>query len=87
MSNEYKDWLSEQTFETLANDNLNIKIQLDQLKRENNKLSKLHGFLHNKHNWSKEDVWIRNYLLSHIFGEEISDNSKTINRADANKIT
>lgn len=38
MSNEYKEWLQEQTFESLANDNLNIKLQLLQLMEENNRL-------------------------------------------------
>lgn len=39
MSNEYKDWISEQTFETLAQDNLRVKQQLLQLKAENENLT------------------------------------------------
>src|SRR5574344_716802 len=42
----------------------------------NEKLNKLHAFLHNKFNWSKEDVWIRNYLSSYIFDEEMVSDGK-----------
>lgn len=35
MSNEYKEWLKEQTFESLANDNLRIKLELKTAKEEN----------------------------------------------------
>ena len=39
MSNEYKEWLKEQTFESLANDNLRIKLELKTAKEENEKLT------------------------------------------------
>ena len=38
MSNEYKEWLKEQTFESLANDNLRIKLELKTAKEENERL-------------------------------------------------
>lgn len=41
MSNEYKEWLKEQTFESLANDNLRIKLELQTAKEENENLKKL----------------------------------------------
>lgn len=41
MSNEYKEWLKEQTFESLANDNLRIKLELKTAKEENEKLKKV----------------------------------------------
>src|SRR5574344_697898 len=50
--------------------------QLQTAKEENEKLNKLHAFLHNKFNWSKEDVWIRNYLSSYIFDEEMVSDGK-----------
>jgi hypothetical protein len=76
MSNEHKEWLREQSFESLADDNLRIKLELKTAKEENEKLNKLHAFLHNKFNWSKEDVWIRNYLSSYIFNEEMVSDGK-----------
>lgn len=50
--------------------------ELQTAKEENKKLNKLHAFLHNKFNWSKEDVWIRNYLSSYIFDEEMVSDGK-----------
>lgn len=38
MSNEYKEWLKEQSFESLANDNLRIKLELKTAKEENERL-------------------------------------------------
>jgi hypothetical protein len=53
-----------------------ITQELQTAKEENEKLNKLHAFLHNKFNWSKEDVWIRNYLSSYIFDEEMVSDGK-----------
>jgi hypothetical protein len=53
-----------------------LQQQLQTAKEENEKLNKLHAFLHNKFNWSKEDVWIRNYLSSYIFNEEMVGDGK-----------
>lgn len=38
MSNEYKEWLQDQTFETLATDNYNIKLLLLAEQAKNKKL-------------------------------------------------
>ena len=38
MNNEYKEWLQEQTFETLATDNYNIKLLLLAEQAKNKKL-------------------------------------------------
>jgi len=67
-------------FEELAkcsdNPNCNYK-QLLAEQSKNKKLVKekeeLHAFLHNKFNWSKDDVWIRNYLASYIFNERMGE--------------
>lgn len=38
MNNEYKEWLQEQTFETLATDNYNVKLLLLAEQAKNKKL-------------------------------------------------
>src|SRR5574344_103204 len=82
MSEEIKDIMDALENNELKNDGFwgracsRLSQQLQTAKEENEKLNKLHAFLHNKFNWSKEDGWIRNYLSSYIFDEEMVSDGK-----------